>query len=67
MTGPNRPGGSHWLTPGRAIGLAVFVLALFHPLTRVIALGYGIGWSIVECVRAARRASKSTDNGGNQR
>ena len=53
-----------WLTWGRAIGFVVFVLALFNPLSRFIALGCGIGWVIVEGVRAAYRATKVTDESG---
>jgi hypothetical protein len=67
MEDQNSPGGARWLTWGRAIGLAVFGLALFHPVTRVIALGYGIGWVLVECVRAAQRTLKPTDKSGDQR
>lgn len=61
MDDQNRPAGARWLTWGRAIGLAIFGLALFRPVTRVIALGYGFGWVLVECMRAAQRASKPTD------
>lgn len=61
MTDHDNPGWLQWLTWGRGIGLAVFVLALLFPFTRLLALGYGIGWVIVECFRGAQRALKPTD------
>ena len=67
MEDQNSPDGVRWLTWGRAIGLAVFGLALLHPVTRVIALGYGFGWVLVECMRAAQRAFKPPDKSGDPR
>lgn len=64
MTDQHSPGGPEWLTWGRGISLAVFVLAVSYPLTRLLALGYGIGWVLVECARAALRALKPTDKDG---
>jgi hypothetical protein len=61
MTDRNSPGGPPWLTWGRGIAVAVFLLALLYPPTRLLALGYGIGWAIVECFRGARRALTPTD------
>lgn len=48
MTDQPIPARSQWLTWGRIIGVVVFVLGLFYPPTRLLALGYGIGWVIVE-------------------
>ena len=51
----------YWLTPSRIIGLVVFGLALLHPFTRVVALGYAVGRVLVWCIRTAVTGSSSTD------
>ena len=56
-----------WLTWGRLIGFVIFGLCLFNPTTRLLALAYGIGWVVVECVRIVSRSSGPTDKGGDQR
>ena len=61
MTDQPIPARSQWLNWGRIIGVVVFVLGLLYPPTRLLALGYGIGWVVVECFRSAQRALKATE------
>jgi hypothetical protein len=63
MTNENRSRGHRWPAWGRSVAFAVFIIGLFHPLTRLIALGYGIGWAIVECAGAALSSSQRDKSG----
>ncbi len=52
-----------WLTWGRLVGFAIFGLCLLYPISRMLALAYGVGWLAVECVRYLARSNKPTDEG----
>lgn len=57
---------TQWLTWGRIVGFVIFGLCLFHPVTRLLALAYGVGWVAVECLRAILRSSRPTDKDNDQ-